>query len=268
MCDCPRPLRLAAPRRSLSGVRGARRRTRDIGPIGIDAHRATIAKLGLLGQIWLKWGLLGQVWGIWGQYVTVFIVVRRRWMATVRAVAAGAATAILLTGCTASPSSDAARSSVPLPSPTGTWAPAAVDEGEGPRTPAPLPTESAALDQPIEFETGIAVSLTSVASTTVTASTPGEVSGEAVVVKLSVTNNSTAPIDLASAVVNLSAADGAYGVGTTAGDPRPLVGELAPDASSSGIYVFMLAPARGREVIISVNYGAGEPLAVFTGETS
>lgn len=202
--------------------------------------------------------------------MTIVIGVRRRGLATFRAVAAGAAVAILLTGCSvvSSDEDDAATSSVPLPSPTGTWSPAPVDEAEGPRTPAPLPTESAALDQPIEFETGIAVSLRSVTATTVTASTPGEVSGPAVIVELSVTNNSTAPIDLASAVVSLSAADGAYGVGTTAGDPQHLAGELAPDASSSGTYVFMLDPAKGREVIISVNYGAGEPLAVFTGVSS
>jgi hypothetical protein len=157
---------------------------------------------------------------------------------------------------------------VPLPSPTGTWSPAPEDAAEGPVTAAPIPAQTAAIDQPIEFETGIAVSLTRVDSTTVTAQTPGEISGPAVVVELAVTNNSTAPIDLSSAVVNLSSADGEYGVGTTAGGPQPLAGVLAPGAASSGIYVFMLDPAQGRDVVISVNYGAGEPLAVFTGKSS
>ena len=180
---------------------------------------------------------------------------------------------LLLTGCAGSPfsSEDAAAPSVPLPSPTGTWSPApkeAEDAPEGPQTPAPVPTQSAAIDEPIEFETGIAVSLVGVESTTVTAATPGEVSGSAVVVELAVANNSTAPTDLGSAVVSLSAADGAYGVGTTAGNPRPLQGALAPGASSSGTYIFMLDPARDREIVISVSYGAGEPLAVFTGKSS
>jgi hypothetical protein len=178
--------------------------------------------------------------------------------------------AAVLTGCAvlSSASGDESSASVPLPSPTGTWSPAPEDAAEGPVAAAPVPTQTTTIDQPVEFETGIVVALTSVSSATVTAETPGEISGPAVVVKLAVTNNSTAPIDLASAVVNLSAADGEYGVGTTAGGPEPLVGTLAPGEESTGIYVFMLDPAQGRDVIISVNYGAGEPLAVFTGKSS
>ena len=87
-------------------------------------------------------------------------------------------------------------------------------------------------------------------------------------VSVRVTNQSTAPVNLDAAVVNLSATDGAYGVGTTAGDPRPFAGDIAPGASATGTYVFMLDPAVGRSVTVSVNYGAGEPLAVFTGKTS
>lgn len=200
--------------------------------------------------------------------------VRRRGLATIRAgVMAAALTftcAAILTGCAVSPSAsgDEASARVPLPSATGTWSPAPEDAAEGPVAAAPVPTQTTTIEQPIEFETGIVVSLTSVTSTTVTAGTPGEISGPAVVVKLSVTNNSTAPIDLSSAVVNLSAADGEYGVGTTAGGPQPLDGTLAPGGDSSGSYVFMLDPAQDRDVIISVNYGAGEPLAVFTGKSS
>lgn len=200
--------------------------------------------------------------------------VRRPGMATIRAAAMTAALtvtcAVVMTGCAVSPSAsgDAGSASAPLPSATGTWSPAPEDAAQGPVEAAPVPIQTTTIDKPVEFSTGIVVSLTSVTSTTVTAATPGEISGPAVVVKLSVVNNSTAAIDLASAVVNLSAADGEYGVGTTAGGPQPLVGSLAPGEESSGIYVFMLDPAQGRDVIISVNYGAGEPLAVFTGKSS
>jgi hypothetical protein len=88
------------------------------------------------------------------------------------------------------------------------------------------------------------------------------------VVTVSVTNDTTGSIDLSSAVVNLSAVDGEYGVGTTAGSPRPLTGDLAPGGSALGTYVFMLDPAAGRDVNVTVNYGAGEPVALFTGKTT
>lgn len=198
------------------------------------------------------------------------IFARRRKLGTLHATAAGAAVAIsclLLTGCVGSPDSTAS-SGAALPSPSGTWTEPATDAPEGPQTPAPLPTESAALDQTVEFTTGVSVAVTEVAAISVTAATPGEISGPAVRVTVQVTNASTASINLDSAVVNLTAEDGAYGVGTTAGDPQPFSGDIAPGASATGTYVFMLDPATGRSVSVSVNYGAGEPLAVFTGKTS
>jgi hypothetical protein len=158
--------------------------------------------------------------------------------------------------------------STPLPSPSGTWVTPDPDETEGPTTPAPLPTQSADIDEPIELTTGIEVSLVGVASTSVTAETPGEVDGPAVAVQLTVVNGSKEPINLDSAVVNLWADDGEYGVGTTAGSPSPLKGTVEPGKSAKGKYVFMLDPAKGRDVTVSVNYAAGEPVAIFTGKTS
>ncbi|MET0811923.1 MAG: hypothetical protein ABWY03_02640 [Microbacterium sp.] len=173
---------------------------------------------------------------------------------------------LLLTGCFGS--AESAGSSTPLPSPTGTWTEPATDAAEGPQTPAPVPTETAAVDAPVEFSTGVTVAIDKVSAISVTATTPGEISGSAVSVTVRVTNDSNAPVNLDSAVVNLTAEDGAYGVGTTAGDPQPFVGDIAPGASATGTYVFMLEPAAGRSVNVIVNYGAGEPLAVFTGKTS
>lgn len=182
------------------------------------------------------------------------------------------ACALVLAGCTADPPVAAAPtesgSAVPLPSPTGTWAPPATDAPEGPSTPAPVPTQSAKIDQPIELSTGVTVELVDVKATTVTALTPGEVSGPAIVVTLTVTNDSPDVVNVDSAVVYLSADQGGYGVGTTAGKPEPLAGDIRPSGSATGRYVFMLDPAKGRSVTVSVNYGAGEPVAVFTGETS
>jgi hypothetical protein len=214
-------------------------------------------------------------WGFWGYRVTSHSTARRNRIATLRAAAAGAAAVVactlLLAGCTAGtadagPSNGA--SSVPQPSATGTWTPPATDAPEGPKTPAPVPTQSAKIDEPVDFGSGVQVSLVSVKSTSVTARTPGELSGPAVLVTVTVKNDSTDKVNVDSAVVSLTADKGGFGVGTTAGDPKPLAGDIAPGKSTTGTYMFMLDPAKGRSVTVSVNYGAGEPVAVFTGKSS
>ncbi|MCR8670841.1 hypothetical protein, partial [Agrococcus sp. HG114] len=137
-----------------------------------------------------------------------------------------------------------------------------------PREPAALPTTRAPLGEAVDFDTGVTVDVLSVEPITVAAQTPGEVSGPALRVVVEARNGSGEPQQVGSAVVTLVADGGEPGVDTTAGDPSPLTGTLPPGSTATGTYVFMLDPAAGREVTITVNYAAGEPLAVFTGETS
>lgn len=194
-----------------------------------------------------------------------------------RTAALAISLALVMAGC--SPSSDAGKdateanpsasaSSSPLPSPSGTWTPPPTDAPVGPVTPAPVPTETAPIDEPVAFDTRVTVTLTSIEVISVEAQTPGENSGPAVRVNVSIENSSDEPIDVGSAVVNLSADEGEYGVGTTAGDPQPFQGSVEPGETAEGSYVFMLDPAADREVTITVNYAAGEPLAIFTGKTA
>lgn len=138
----------------------------------------------------------------------------------------------------------------------------------GPTAAAPVPTQSAALDKPVALGTGATVSLSTIETISVEAKLPGETAGPAVRVTVAVKNEGDEPLDVNSAVVTLSADDGGYGVGTTAGDPDPLQGSVEPGSTVMGTYVFMLDPAKDREVTISVNYAAGDPLAVFTGRTA
>ena len=168
----------------------------------------------------------------------------------------------------ASASSSASASASPLPTPSGTWTPAPTDAPMGPVTPAPVPTETASIDEPVAFDTQVTVSLTKIEVISVEAQTPGENSGPAVRVNISIKNGSEEPVDVDSAVVNLSADEDTYGVGTTAGDPQPFQGSVEPGKTVEGSYVFMLDPANDREVTISVNYAAGEPIAIFTGRTA
>ncbi|MFB7251396.1 hypothetical protein [Microbacterium sp. NPDC056234] len=137
---------------------------------------------------------------------------------------------------------------------------------DGPTEPVPLPTQEASLDEAVAFDTGITVEITSVDATEVEASTPGEVSGTAVTVTVTATNAGPEPQELASAVVTLVAGDGELGIGTTAGAPDPFGEVVEPGETREGTYVFMLAEPQGRDVTVSVNYAAGEPVAVFTGK--
>lgn len=217
-----------------------------------------------------------------------------RWVGRANASASlsivlGIAVLAALTGCgstpadpSASPSADASQTPAAAPGPSQSGAPVgptippgatsvpapgagATPAADGPTEAAALPTESARLGDEIAFETGIVVEIVSVEPITVTAETPGEISGAALRVSVAARNESGRQQEVGSAVVSVIADDGELGIGTTAGSPSPLSGVIDPGGTASGTYVFMLDPASGRDVTVSVNYAAGQPLAVFTG---
>lgn len=158
--------------------------------------------------------------------------------------------------------SGSAGSSTPVPQPGPTQAAAA------PTTAPELPTVEGPLDEAIPLETGFEIEIVSIRAVQVAATTPGEVAGSALRVEVLARNGSQQPQSVDSAVVTLVAADGEPGIDTTAGSPSPLRGTVAPGDAVTGSYVFMLDPADGREVTVSVNYAAGQPVAVFTGTTA
>ncbi|WP_231555001.1 DUF4352 domain-containing protein [Microbacterium sp. ZOR0019] len=174
--------------------------------------------------------------------------------------------AFLAAGCTAAP--DVGDSPAPEGTSTTDWTAPADADAEGPTEAPTLTEQSGAIEEPITLSTEMVVAVDDIAITTVKPETPGEYAGSAVVVTISVTNDSKRAQSIDSAVVNLVTDDGDVGIGTTAGPNEPLHGELAAGASAEGTYVFMLDPAKGRSVKISVNYAAGEPLAVFAGQIS
>lgn len=138
---------------------------------------------------------------------------------------------------------------------------------EGPTAAPALPEVNGQVGEDVALPTEVVVSLPSITTTTLTAETPGEYTGPAVVVGVRVTNESDAPQPVGSAVVSLAAEDGEVGVPTWASPNDPLQGEVPAGASAEGTYVFMLEPADERPVSVRVNYSAGEPVATFTGMT-
>jgi hypothetical protein len=176
------------------------------------------------------------------------------------------ALALVAAGCTAAP--DASETPAPEGTSTTDWTPPADAEAEGPTEGPALPEESGALDAPISLSTEMVVKIDKISTTTIKPETPGEYAGTAVVVTVSVANDSKRAQSVDSAVVSLVTDDGEFGVSTTAGPNNPLQGELAAGAETTGTYVFMLDPTQGRSVKISVNYAAGEPVASFAGQLS
>lgn len=151
---------------------------------------------------------------------------------------------------------------------TDGWKPPVDPAAEGPTGAPVLPEVHGALEEDLVLPTGIEVSLVSLTTTTIEGKTPGEYSGSAVVVEVRLTNGSEEPQFVDSAVVSLVADDGEAGVPTWASPYAPFQGEVPAGGSADGTYVFMLDPALDRAVSVSVNPAAGEPIAVFAGETS
>lgn len=156
-------------------------------------------------------------------------------------------------------------STVTSPPIASSWKPPADPHAKGPTQAPALESVGGALDEKLRLPTEMSVQLTSIKTTTVKPQTPGETAGPAVIVSVAVKNMSDAVQNVDSAVVMLVTDDGDVGIGTTAGPDVPLRGDLKPGEVAEGSYVFMLDPAKGRAVTISVNYGAGEPIALFTG---
>lgn len=163
-----------------------------------------------------------------------------------------------------SPSASPAPSAAPAPD--ASTPPDGGEASEGPTEAASQPTQQGTIDEPIALSDGMVIAIDRVSATSVEAETPGEVSGSAVVVVVTASNDSDTVLSVDNAFVTLVANnDGTLGIPTTAGEPQPLAGELAPGESASGRYVFMLDAASGRDVTVTVNHGPGAPIAEFMG---
>jgi hypothetical protein len=152
------------------------------------------------------------------------------------------------------------KTAVPAPSAgTATQTVAPVDPGA---------TTKVALDGTAKLPTGITISLGKVYSTHVSATTPGEIAGPAVVAVVHITNNTASTIDLGSTVVTLTDSDGNPGQGTTAGPASPFTATVGSGASLNGTYVFGVPKSGINPIQISVSYAGGAPVALFAGNVS
>jgi hypothetical protein len=186
-----------------------------------------------------------------------------------------------------------ATSPTSVATPTGeqpaTEAPAPADPATEPPTPtseqpAPEePGETPAADTPVEVAPlpelpavplteevapvpGVVVSIDSLEAVEGEAQGPGEVGGPALRFTLTMRNDGDAPVSLESTVVNVySGPDQAPAVDLSGPGGVPLPGEVAPGATVTGVFIFMVPPEQRDQVKIGVDYTVGVPIVVFEG---
>ncbi|MFP7760251.1 hypothetical protein [Marisediminicola sp. LYQ85] len=130
----------------------------------------------------------------------------------------------------------------------------------------PGDTVEVSLDEAAELPSDVIVEITETRRETVSANTPGEIAGPAVIVGLRVVNDTASDLDLGSTVVSLVGADGTLGQPTTAGPADPFTSIVSAGNSAEATYVFTDAPSG--VITLSVSYAGGAPIALFTGDVS
>jgi len=120
---------------------------------------------------------------------------------------------------------------------------------------------------PAPFGDGVTAHIVSVVPVDSIAKGPGEISGPAIKVTISLDNGTKAAIPVNQVTVNVSYGAAANPSIPVTSDPssRPFTGTVATGASVRGTYIFDIPKDERSKVTISVSYAALSPIVVFTG---
>jgi hypothetical protein len=143
----------------------------------------------------------------------------------------------------------------PLPSPTATVPPST-------RTTLP----PAPIDRVVPFGGGVSVDVTRTKAITVTGKGPGQLSGAAVAVTLTVKNESPHAIDVTSSVVAAFYGDAVPANESSSSPSHPLRGTVKPHGSVTGTYVFLIPVEQRKRVHLSISYTPTEPVVSLVGD--
>lgn len=143
-------------------------------------------------------------------------------------------------------------------------------------TPTPLPPASGApgpelapvaLDAKAVTPSGVIISLGKLEALSSDAVAGGEIAGPAIRATVVIDNASAAPLDLEYVVVNAyyGADRTPAGTAMTPGG-APFEGAIEAGASAQGVYLFTIPEQDRNNVTITVDYLAGEAIAVFQGD--
>jgi hypothetical protein len=168
-------------------------------------------------------------------------------------------------GPSATPSSPGTSAT---PTPTATTSASSTPSVTTPETPKvlqthkPVPIKTAA-----PFGDGVTAKIISVVPVQSIGKGPGEISGPAIKVLISLNNGTKTVISVNQVTVNVSYGAAASPSIPILGDPssKPFNGNVAPAASSRGTYIFDVPKNARSNVSISVSYAALSPIVVFKG---
>lgn len=143
------------------------------------------------------------------------------------------------------------------------------DPSDAPTTPAPGETTS---PQPVPIESpgtitqGLTAQIVGIEAVDGVAEGPGEVSGPAIRFTVTITNGTTAAVDLSATVVTVDfGTDRAPAGQLYEPGASPMPTTVTAGASVSGVYVFTIPLDQRGLVNITVDYSVGIPPLVFSG---
>lgn len=171
-----------------------------------------------------------------------------------------------------SPGPDGTESAVPPVEPGAEPEPA--PEGEpAPADPAlpelPAPLTPRALTEEVEIGPEAVARVSRLESVQGEPQGVGEIAGPALRFTVEVENTGTEPIPIQDAVINVTYGSEATPATEVSGPGRqPFAGQIAPGASATGTFVFLVPSEERGAVSISLEYRAGAPIAVFAGSAS
>lgn len=158
----------------------------------------------------------------------------------------------------ASPVPTQASRTAPVPPPTTGSTGETVPPGAAAETTPAGSADSVALSS------AVTVSVEAVERRRVKAISPGEVTGPGIVLRLSITNDSDAAIDVSSASVTLLYGKAnSVATPTTAEPSRPFGGQIGPGETTRSAYVFEVPQRSVSPLAILVQYQAGAVVARF-----
>lgn len=142
--------------------------------------------------------------------------------------------------------------------------PKANDEELG-RTPQKK-NKAVKLNEKVQVLDGMTIGIANLAAVSGIADEPGEVAGDAVKVTVTLTNTSASPADTSGVVVDLEAGPNSVpGMALQGSGTTTFPASIAPGASATADYVFVVDPNQRARVSVLVNYTVTAPIAVFEG---
>lgn len=136
-------------------------------------------------------------------------------------------------------------------------------DAERPIAPEQIPV---APDEPATGGDGVVISLAGVEAVQGEGGLPGEVAGPAVRLRIAITNGAPAPLDLSGVAVNAyRGADRLPFSPLSEPGGSAFTGTLAPGETAEGVYLFSIPEADRGDVVIAVDYAAGQATIVFQG---